>query len=52
MNGWEKTIPMKKKNTFTFPTKQSTQVRVQVWQDYGGNRNFQGGTFMGYRLLG
>jgi len=30
----------------------STQVRVQVWQDYGGNRNFQGGTFMGYRLLG
>jgi hypothetical protein len=30
----------------------STQVRVQVWQDYGGNRNFQGGTFMGYKLIG
>tara|TARA_R100001224_G_scaffold98107_1_gene68386 strand:- start:23 stop:583 length:561 start_codon:yes stop_codon:yes gene_type:complete len=30
----------------------STQIRVQVWQDYGGNRNFQSGTFMGYRLLG
>jgi len=30
----------------------STQVRVQVWQDYGGNRNFQGGYFMGYKLIG
>ena len=30
----------------------STQVRVQAWQDYGGNRNFQGGYFMGYKLIG
>ena len=30
----------------------STQIRVQVWQDYGGNRNFQSGSFMGFKLIG